>query len=63
MKSINSILRFLKTNKNKILTLKFLVLIIVNTWLLIIFWKTLLINNVNLIGRLSLKYIKKIQYY
>lgn len=49
----NNILYFLlglfKNNKNEILFLKVLVLIIVNTWLLIIFWKVLLINNVNMV--------------
>lgn len=47
---LNSILSLLKNNKNEILYVKILTLIIVNTWLLIIFWKVLLINNVNMIG-------------
>lgn len=48
---LHTLLGLLKNNKNEILFVKVLTLIIVNTWLLIIFWKVLLINNVNMIGK------------
>lgn len=47
---LNLLFGLLKNNKNEILFVKVLGLIIVNTWLLIIFWKVLLINNVNMVG-------------
>lgn len=46
MKNLSSILNILKNNKKEIQIIKILVIIAINTWLLIIFWKALLIDNV-----------------
>ncbi len=50
MNTLKTILEFMKNNKNELQIIKLMVVIIVNTWLLIIFWKILLIENVNIIG-------------
>lgn len=50
MNTLKTILEFMKNNKNELHIIKLMVVIIVNTWLLIIFFKILLIENENIIG-------------
>lgn len=50
MQLLKNVLNLLKENKNELQIIKLMVLIIINTWLLIIFWKILLIENINVIG-------------
>lgn len=50
MNNIKNLFTVYKENKNTIQITKILITIVVNTWLLIIFWKILLIENVNVIG-------------
>lgn len=45
MSSINTFLGFMKENKNTIILLKLVILIIINLWLLVIFWKVLLMSD------------------
>jgi hypothetical protein len=46
MENLKNLLNILKNNKNEIQIIKIMVIIAINTWLLIIFWKALLIDNV-----------------
>jgi hypothetical protein len=45
MENLKNLLNIVKNNKNEIQSIKILVIIAINTWLLIIFWKTLLIDQ------------------
>lgn len=54
MTNLKSILHFAKENKQELQIIKIMVLIAINTWLLIIFWKTLLIENVFMINNVGL---------
>lgn len=46
-KIITPYLNFMKTNKNEIFMLKFIIVIIINIWLLFIFWRIILLNGLN----------------
>ena len=50
MKILKAYIEFMKTHRNELKTIKLTMLIIVNAWLFIIFWKILLLNDVNLIN-------------
>lgn len=45
MENLKKLLNIVKNNKNELQIIKILVIIAINTWLLIIFWKTLLIDQ------------------
>lgn len=50
MEKLKKLLSILKNNKKEIQIIKILVIIAINTWLLIIFWKILVVENVKVMS-------------
>jgi hypothetical protein len=60
MNIVKNSLNYLKNNKSELLFIKVLILVAINTWLLIIFWKMLLIENVFIGNNVALTKINTI---